>query len=150
MAYTTIANVKLNIDIEGYQVEDAEITFFITKSDSIIDSMISSLYSLPLDSTPDVLISISTDLASYFIFRKNYSHDRIEKMENSLIYDFYNKAMSLLKKISSGEISLGSDFPQEPIAVSNTGDYPPTFNVDDETKVAVSEKRLADVNAERD
>jgi len=73
----------------------------IIDADSLIDSYLLKRYTLPLDSTPAVIKSISCVLAINNLFARRKETVSPEHVER------YRSAMGVLEKISLGEIDIG-------------------------------------------
>lgn len=112
MAYCTVKNVMayfLNkqFTVDDYCSED-NVLMFIDDDAAIIDSEISSKYSLPITDTDDlkVLRSINCKMVVGTIddiFREKTTDDQFERSRN-----MRKEAMALLDKIKNGEFVLNS------------------------------------------
>lgn len=147
MAYTTVAKVRSNIP--GFDhLTDAVITEKITMADNIINGKIASRYELPFSTTPPLLETISTDLASYFILRREYTQDSQNK--NNWTSE-YKLLLQLLDDINLGKIVLtdstgGEIIPTSYEITSDTKDYIPIFDVDDVEESIIDSDRLTDIS----
>ena len=135
MAYCTIADVRLNLDgFDTATISDANITSFINKADSYINSILAISYTLPFTATIPLLTSVSTDLTCYYVLRRNYTRDSIETSD--WVEQFKKDADDILDKLKENKIDLvGSDniiiaFGSELIQHNNEG-YTPTFDIGD-------------------
>jgi len=129
----------------------------ISRADNIINTRLSKRYDVPFDTgtaTPPVIKTISTDLAAYFIMRSLFTKDA--QNTNDWVDDLKFMALDTLKRIETGQTKL-YDINDEEIAqlevddlYSDTQDYTPIFDVDDEKNWAVDSDRTDDISDARD
>lgn len=74
--------------------------------DAIIDSMIQSVYKLPLPSIPTVLVRLACDLYRFFLYG-NQVPEFAQKR--------YDSALAILKLINKGDIDLNPDKEQQQV-----------------------------------
>lgn len=73
MAYSTVTKIRDEAGFTGNtNVTDAKITTYQAAATSFIDGRISRVYSLPLDSTPDILELIERKLAAGHLLLDEY------------------------------------------------------------------------------
>lgn len=81
--------------------EDDNLTSAIADADSLIDSYLRTIVSVPIDDPPDIIRRISYDIAIFYL------HDRIQYSDiPDFVRDKYDAAISFLKDLSSGKASL--------------------------------------------
>lgn len=110
--YTTLENISAQIseatviqltDDEGFgTVNPGRVDEAIISADAIIDGYCSSRYLVPFSPVPTIIAKCSLDIAIYNLYGR-----RVESMPE-LRDKNYTNALSLLKSISKGEITLGS------------------------------------------
>ena len=130
----------------------------ITRADNIINTTLNKRYTVPFDTgtaTPPVIKTISTDLAAFFIMRTLFTKDN--QNVNDWVDDLKAMAIDMLKKLENGETALMDVNDVEITSISegheissNTSNYTPIFNIDDEKNWAVDEDHLDDIADERD
>lgn len=117
MAYSTVANIRTETGFKNStNITDAYVTQKIAEADSIIDSKIVDVYSLPLASTPDIIVFISKEIASGLLYLDQYG----EEIEDSAL-DGQKKidyAMKVLDDIQSRKMKL-LDSNGDELSVSN-------------------------------
>ncbi len=105
MAYTDESTV--NARLGTYQefitgdMADEDIRDFIDEADGIIDGYISTVVKLPLESTPKLISSISTDIT----VRNLWARTQARGLPEHVIRD-YDNAIKLLEQIAKGLIKL--------------------------------------------
>ena len=104
-----LASVVQLTDGSGSTPDAAKVTAAITSADALIDGFLRSRYTLPLASTPPMLIDISVNLAICNLHGLKFAADlpeAITKKEKAQI--------DLLLKIQKGVISLGIEDVAQP------------------------------------
>lgn len=153
MSYCSASDIReLLPKITTAVMSDTVVGHFITKADAFIDSKIAARYALPLTATPEIIKSLSADIASYYIMRREFTQDSQNKSQWT---DEYSKALTVLDAIAAGKTQLL--YPTTNVAIpvrtgalaSTTGDYTPTFNVDDPECQSVDPTRLDAISEER-
>lgn len=150
MAYSTPADIKIFLlNVEHYKYEDAAIVIFIAKADALIDSYLSNIYTTPFVTTPALIKSLSIDITCYYLLRTSYTNDRVEE-KNSWVIEWYTKAIDMLKKLASKEISLGANYlSTSSVITSSDENYTPIFDIDDVEDWKRSDSRLEDIFNDR-
>ena len=94
----------------GQVIDTAVLDRALADADAEINSYLASRYALPLASTPTVLVRLAADMARYRLY-----DDRVTEAVRAR----YQDAVSLLKRLASGEVRLdGATTPPEPAAGS--------------------------------
>lgn len=75
----------------------------IATADSEIDGYCGSKYTVPFNSIPRIVKGLSIEISTYYLYKRRTVPEEIEKA--------YDKAISKLKDISRGLLSLGIDPP---------------------------------------
>lgn len=74
----------------------------LSDADAEIDSYLASRYTLPLASTPVVLVRMAADIARYRLF---------EDHATTAVRQRYEDAVSLLKRMATGDVQLAGSTP---------------------------------------
>ena len=94
----------------GLVIDTAVLDRALADADAEINSYLATRYALPLASTPTVLVRLAADMARYRLY-----DDRVTQA----VRERYQDAVSLLKRLASGEVRLdGAATPPEPAAGS--------------------------------
>ena len=89
-------------------IDAAKVTRAIADADATIDSYCQSRYPIPLSPVPDKIRQISVDIAIYNLYSiSDLGMPDVRKDRNK-------DAISFLRDVSKGLISLGADAPAEP------------------------------------
>lgn len=105
MAYATPADIRDYMKQLPQRVTDADLQVFVDQAEAYIDGALGSVYVVPfVDPAPKMIKAIAKDLAIFFTYEALYSSnapnlDEYQKMR-------YERAMSLLGKLTDGKISL--------------------------------------------
>lgn len=130
----------------------------ITRAESVIDSAISRLYTLPFitgtttTNVPPILRTLAEDIACYYALRSSYTQDGASK--NPYV-DSYKTALDTLEDLASGKIKL-ADTSGSLLAVrasrylSDKEGYTPIFGLDNQKQWKRDEQEEADQEAARD
>jgi len=105
MAYTTIAEVRSSTGFSNAtNISDAVITAYIADADSIINSEIADIYTLPLASTPEIIETISRNIVIGLLYANEYGEEteNLDKGWKKRM-DFW---LDILKSIKKGELRL--------------------------------------------
>jgi len=86
-------------------IDDAVLQAALSAADARIDASLQVRYTLPLKSTPLVVMQVACDLARYFLYDSTPT-DFVEKR--------YEEALKTLKGFSNGSLKLGLDAAGEP------------------------------------
>jgi phage gp36-like protein len=160
MAYCTVSQVRDVVSgVTSSEMSDTDIGYKIAYAESIINSYISWRYTIPFTTVPPLITTICIDIAAYYVLRTLFTRDSVNR--NDFIDDFILRHLDTKTKtgtlydIYNGDISLiNSDgtTPSASISMinSNTEDYIPTFDVDDELNWTIDNNRLNDIANERD
>ena len=84
----------------------------LTDADAEIDSYLATRYSLPLASTPVVLTRLASDVARYRLF---------DDAAPTQVRQRYEDAISLLKRLASGDVQLAGSAPLAPATGTGHG-----------------------------
>jgi len=84
-------------------IDDEIVEAAIRHSDSIIDSFIRNRFSVPFSLVPDLIRTISTDLAIGNLFA------RCPLIAGNVVREKYIDAIRTLSRLADGEIELGAD-----------------------------------------
>ncbi len=107
MAYTTIANVKLNHEmIPDTAQSDAIISMHIPMVDNYIDGMIRGKVDLPFLSVPALIQMISLDLVTFRTLRSLYSAQSEDY--DTWLDEYKNPAKEILDDIRDCKISFSA------------------------------------------
>lgn len=89
----------------GLVIDTAVLGRALADADAEIDSYLAARYALPLATTPTVLVRLAADMARYRLY-----DDRVTEA----VRNRYQDAVSLLKRLASGEVRLdGAATPPE-------------------------------------
>lgn len=112
MSYSALSDITARIDEgtltqltddEGLGViNEARVTAAITEADSEIDSYLSTRYTVPLATTPEVVKALSVTIAIWNLYGRRGLVDEMRETR-------YKAAVDLLKQISKGAATLGVD-----------------------------------------
>jgi len=105
--YATVDAVRVLCKlIDQFEIDDTEVTGFITKAQQRIDGRLRVLYQVPLaDPVPDVIQSIAADMAASFVLDKHYSERMKDQTTLSEVY--YRRAMSDLEAVITDNLLAG-------------------------------------------
>lgn len=98
-----ISEEDLNILIGATEGDTGELNLrnAISSADSLIDSYLRVVVSVPVDTPPEVIKQLSYDIAVFYL------HDRIQYKDiPERVRDKYDAAINFLKDIGSGKASL--------------------------------------------
>lgn len=85
--------------------EPGELTAGIAWADSVIDARLAARYSVPFSSPPAIIVSISADLAGYYvIFEMNMAGG--EDLPVAAALELKNRAYELLEQLQDGKMVL--------------------------------------------
>jgi phage gp36-like protein len=111
MAYCTLADIKAHLpdddiiqltDDENFgAVNQARVNEAIATADAEIDGYCAVRYAVPLSPVPSLVAKLSVEIAIYYLHARRGAPEKIEKR--------YDKAVSRLKDISRGLLTLGVD-----------------------------------------
>jgi len=125
----------------------------IDRAEAIVNSYIATRYSLPLSPVPELIRTLTEDIASYFFIRGVFVQDGERKNE---YLEAFRDAFEMLKQIKAGQIQLvdTSGSLLTPLSSSryrsSTKDYTPIFDLDTETAWEVDSDLLNDISDARD
>lgn len=154
MAYTTATKTReLLTGVNTSIMSDVDVAKHIARADSVIDAKLAGIYSVPFETTPPVIETISTYLSAYYVGITLFTRDRGN--ENKWIDKLKEEAVELLKAVIEGSLivvnSSGGELTRTTSGVkSNTKDYTPIFDVDDIENSAVDADRLSDIEDARE
>lgn len=133
MAYTTIDNVKLDLeetiliqltdDNNNGKVDENVVNRQIAKADGVINIYIRGRYPLEGDvTTPAFITDIATQLTVYFLY------DRKQRdVGNESIQDIYDRSIEMLKEIQKGEATPFEAEDEPKVLVTNKDSTSKTF-----------------------
>jgi len=140
----TTTSDTLGTELFARQIENAE---------GKIDSMISARYEITaFTAIPPLLRKLTENISVYNVMMKTgyRANDRNEYMDD------FKDANETLDRIIKGHANLtytdGSVVPtlRKQRIISDKKNYPPIFNLDDETNWDISDSQLSDIEAERE
>ncbi|RJQ26326.1 MAG: DUF1320 domain-containing protein, partial [Peptococcaceae bacterium] len=104
---TTIDSVRALCKlIDWTEIDNSEVTEFITKAQQRIDGRLRVLYQVPLaDPVPDIVQSIAADMAASFVLDKHYSERMKDQTTLSEVY--YRRAMRDLEAVIEDNLLAG-------------------------------------------
>lgn len=135
-------------------ITSAALAHYINRADSVIDAKLASRYTVPLSPIPEIIKTISTDLAIYEIVGKRMV-TLVKDVENDWPSRF-KEANDLLDKIATGEFTLVASGGTilstltTNLVWSNTQNYTPTFNEDELTESYLDYDKYEDIVDARD
>jgi phage gp36-like protein len=100
---------QLTDRINGTVIDTTVLGRALSDADAEIDSYLATRYALPLVSTPVVLVRLAADIARYCLMRDGAT---------TAVRQRYEDAVSLLKRISSGDVQLAGS---TPLTAATTG-----------------------------
>ena len=136
MAYSTIADIKESLDEavliyltddEGTgTVNDDRVLGAVGKADSEIDGYCQKRYVLPFDPVPNIINTLSVDIAIYQLFsRRGFRENSADKA----VQEKYKNAVRMLSDISRGVLQIGTgDAPHPPPIQVKTATRTKTFS----------------------
>lgn len=98
---------KLTGDKTGTTIDTARTDLARELADAMIDATLLGRYSIPFTEPDELIVSISTDLTIYHLYRIEYG----ELPLPTEIKGYYEEANQLLDDIQSGELYLGGSVP---------------------------------------
>jgi len=150
MAYSTAAKVRQMCT--GVPASyDTTITAHIVRADSIINAKLSVRYSVPFATTPPLIETISTMLASYFTMLAQFTGDSVNRSEWTLEY---KTALQMLNDIAEGVLPILTDagvqlaLNGDPVS-SNNKDYTPVFDMGDIIDSRVDPDLITEISNEK-
>ncbi len=105
--------IQLTDDEDTGSVNQARVDEAIAQADSIIDSYCGTRYSVPFSTVPDIVKTLSVDIAIYNLYSR-----RVEEIPETRDQRYRN-AIRQLEGIARGTISIGED--PEPAVHSEGG-----------------------------
>jgi phage gp36-like protein len=148
MAYCEIDDIRNELKmVTSAVMADARITEKINRADSLINSYIGAIYSVPVTENGMVEL-MSLEMTCYFVLRSLYSSDNQNLMQWQ---DKYKQHEARLKEIRDGKIQLFNDTTGAELGTNgqrletSTESYRTTFDVDDETDWTQDSNRLEDI-----
>ena len=100
--YGAVELAQLTDRDAGLVINVAVLARALADADAEIDGYLATRYQLPLASTPVVLVRLAADIARYRLF---------DNRVTDLVRNRYQDAVSLLKRISSGDVQLAGVTP---------------------------------------
>ena len=135
MTYSTEADILLQIDKETLinltddadsgSINDDVVNQAISDADALIDSYIGSNYTVPLTTVPQIIKTISVDIAIYNLYSR-----RMDTMPD-VRKDRFKNALKYLQDIANSKISLpgGSTSPSNAVIRVNTNKMDRAFTI---------------------
>jgi phage gp36-like protein len=96
--------------VDGTTIDTVVLGRALADADAEIDGYLATRYTLPLASTPVVLVRLAADMARYRLYDDGVPTTVLQR---------YQDAVSLLKRLSSGEVQLAGATPV--VATGGTG-----------------------------
>jgi len=100
-------------DLEDGPTTTSVVDKAITDADNLINSFVGRAYTLPLETTPALVTTLSCDIGLYNLRSRRRGEDVV-------ITKRYEAAVRLLEKIAVGKASLGEDGATEPAGGDQT------------------------------
>lgn len=132
-------------------------TLCIEDAENEVNKFLSKRYSVPFDtftSTPPIIKSLCRRLACYYVLTSLFTQD--SQNTEAWATEFYEKPMEELKDIRDGKVdilntagSALSEINTSYAIQSNTKDYHPTFDLDEDTNWEIDDDRLTDIRNEK-
>ncbi len=123
MAYCTLNDIEKCLDpsVLVYVTDDAgtgvvdedKVTEAISKAGAEVESYCRASYTVPFDPVPDLIRSLTCDIAVYNLFARRGFR---EGTADVAVKDRYKNAIDRLKDISRGLASVATGTPEEPEA----------------------------------
>lgn len=120
MSYSTLLHLKERIneatilqltdDDNLGVIDDTKVAAAIARADAEIDTWCAQRYLVPLAIVPPIISGLSADLAIYYLY------SRIVETIPEARAAAHKNALSLLKAISAGQVTLSAATPPEPAA----------------------------------
>lgn len=123
----------------------------IDRAESVVNSKVSRLYSLPFTEVPPILRTITEDIACYYSLRGVYTQDGVDNNPHA---KSYKDAMDMLDEIAEGTIKL-ADTSGSLVAVkaarylSDKSGYTPIAGLDDQDQWKRDSDEISDQAAAR-
>lgn len=133
MAYTTIDNVKLDLeektlieltdDNDNGVVDENVVNRQIRKADDTIDIYMRGRYPVDEDvTTPEFMVTLSTQLTIFYLYERKQ-----RDVGNDSIMAIYDRSISQLKEIQKGEATPFEPVDEPAVIVSNKDETSKTF-----------------------
>jgi len=113
MAYCTLDDIKkaisaediaqLTDDAQGQTIDELKVAAAIAYADEIINGFLRGRYSVPLETTPELIKHLSVDITVYRLHERKLGLDMPETMNTR-----YKNSIETLKQIQHGQITLGT------------------------------------------
>ena len=108
MAYSTVENIRIQTPFKSdILIEDTYIEQKISEADSIIDSYISKIYTLPLSTIPNIIENLSKQITSLLLYQEQ--NPNIEVEPGISIEEAWQRQMEILQGIIDRTIILVDD-----------------------------------------
>ena len=149
MAYTTVAAVTGSAWSVSGEVAEAKVARAIGIAEAIIDSYCDRRYTVPFSSTPTLISEIAVPMARYWgqIYAGNDTTHLHEPDKEA-----YAACIGLLENIRTGKMDIpgATEKSADDTVWSNTQDYTPIHDVDNEIDHVIDSDRLDDIDNARD
>lgn len=103
---------QLTDRVDGLVIDATVLGRALTDADAEIDSYLATRYNLPLNQTPVVLVRLAADVARYRLF---------DDAAPTQVRQRYEDAISLLKRMASGDVQLAGSTPLAPATGTGHG-----------------------------
>lgn len=111
--------IQLTDDSNTGEVDATIVEAVINDASELVDGYLSALYVVPMEDSPKLIKSITTDISAYLLYSRRLATDMPESLTTR-----YKNALALLERIKRGEITIGagqtSDTTPSGIVVSNS------------------------------
>jgi phage gp36-like protein len=104
MAYATVADIRARMKGLPASFADGDILSHIEQADTIINGYLYDSYDVPFSPVPEVIETISINLAIYLLHESLYSS--FQPNQDQFNVKRYERVMEMLKMISEGSIVL--------------------------------------------
>ena len=150
MAYWTTADIRTNVwKVAEAEVPDAIITQAIADGEAELHSYLERDYTVPFDPAPDLVVGLAADIIRYRgQIRIGHATGHLQEPDK----EAYANAIRILEKIRSRELDIPGESRKSAVADSydsNTKDYSPIINIDDEPNWEPDSDRLNDIADDR-
>lgn len=115
--YITVDEVKtrfpsIEAEIERGTLTEARLSTWIDSAEALINSYLSKRYSLPFDSVPPIVTSLSYELVEFY-WQKGINTPTSSGDEVPWLYKRYDRIIAQLERIVNGEEALVDDEGEE-------------------------------------
>ena len=142
MAYTTVAQVRTGTGFKNStKISDARLTALIADADSVIDSAIGKLYTVPLAVVPEIIETISRNITTALAYTDEYGEEA--QLSDKGWKERLEYWLAQLDRIVARELILVH--PTTGVELTRSTLFSPSFSPNNETSAAggVDEPRMS-------